>query len=95
MTDKLIDRETYRKIKKMSREELQGFLMRYAENLTKDSPSIDLQEIEQDIKAIKGISEKRAEEVMTVIEKHLGGVTILKRVIVKSVHGALLPIWHG
>lgn len=74
MADKqiIIDRDTYRKIKKMSREELQGFLMRYAENLTKDDPVIDLQKLEQDIKSIKGIGEKRAEEVMTVIECHLG-----------------------
>lgn len=71
MPDKIIDRDTYRSIKKMSREELQGFLMRYAENLTKDSPVIDLQKLEQDIKSIKGIGEKRAEEVMAVIEKHL------------------------
>ena len=71
MSVKIIDRDTYRSIKKMSREELQGFLMRYAENLTKDSPVIDLQKLEQDIKLIKGIGEKRAEEVMAVIEKHL------------------------
>lgn len=71
MPDKIIDRDTYRSIKKMSREELQGFLMRYAENLTKDSPFIDLRKWEQDIKFIKGIGEKRAEEVMAVIEKHL------------------------
>ena len=63
----IIDRDTYRSIKKMSREELQGFLMRYTENLTKDSPVIDLQKLEQDIKSIKGIGGKRAEEVMTVI----------------------------
>ena len=68
----IIDRDTYRSIKKMSREELQAFLMRYAENLTKDSPVIDLQKLEQDIKSIKGIGEKRAEEIMVVIEKHLG-----------------------
>lgn len=68
----IIDRDTYRSIKKMSREELQGFLMRYAENLTKDSPVIDLHILEQDIKSIKDIGEKRAEEVMRVVEKHLG-----------------------
>lgn len=72
MSEKIIDRDTYRSIKKMSREEMQGFLMRYAENLTKDSPVIDLQKLEQDIKSIKGIGEKRAEEIMVVIEKHLG-----------------------
>lgn len=72
MPDKIIDRDTYRSIKKMSREELQGFLMRYAENLTNDSPVIDLQKLEQDIKSIKGIGEKRLEEIMVIIEKHLG-----------------------
>ncbi len=71
MPDKIIDRDTYRSIKKMSREELQGFLMRYADELQKDAPTIDLQEVEKEIRAIKGIGEKRAEEVMAVIEKHL------------------------
>ncbi len=71
MLNKIIDRDTYHSIKKMSREELQAFLMRCAENLTKDSPVIDLQKLEQDVKSIKGIGEKRAEEVMAVIEKHL------------------------
>ena len=72
MSEPIINRNTYRSIKKMPREELQGFLMRYAENLTKDSPVIDLQKLEQDIKSIKGIGVKRAEEVMAVIERHLG-----------------------
>jgi hypothetical protein len=67
----IIDRETYRRIKKMSREDLQGFLVRYANNLS-DSRKIDLRELEKDIKALKGIGEKRAEEIMSVIEKHLG-----------------------
>lgn len=73
MTDNtpIIDRDTYRSIKKMSREELQGFLMRYAENLTKDSPVIDLQKLEWDIKSIKGIGEKRLEAIMVIIEKHI------------------------
>ena len=49
---KVIDRETYRKVKKMSREELQAFLMRYAENLIEeldaesDVPIIDLKALE-------------------------------------------------
>lgn len=68
MGERIIDRS----IRKMSREELQGFLMRYAENLTKDSHVIDLQKLEQDIKSIKVIGEKRAEEMMNVIERHLG-----------------------
>lgn len=72
MTDKIIDRDTYRSIKKMSREELQAFLVRYADELRKDAPAIDLREVEKDIKGIKGIGEKRAKEVMSVFERHLG-----------------------
>ena len=69
---KIIDRETYRAIKKMSREELQAFLVRYADELQKDAPAVDLREVEKDIKAVKGIGEKRAEEIMAIFEKHLG-----------------------
>ena len=68
---KIIDRDTYRSIKKMSREELQAFLVRYADELQKDAPAVDLREVEKDIKAIKGIGEKRAEEIMVIFEKHL------------------------
>lgn len=68
----IISRETYRAIKKMSREELQAFLLRYANKLSENQPTIDLREVERDIKAINGIGDKRAEEVMQVIEKHLG-----------------------
>ena len=57
MDNMIIDRETYRTIKKMSREELQAFLMRYAEGLSKDTCSVDLQELEKDVKRIKGIGE--------------------------------------
>ncbi len=67
----IIDRDTYRKIKKMSREDLQAFLVRYANNIS-GNRSIDLREVEADLKAIKGIGEKRLEEIMAIIEKHLG-----------------------
>ena len=70
---KIIDRDTYRAIKKMSREELQGFLLRYADGLLeKDGKSIDLREVEKDLRQIKGIGDKRIEEIMAVFEKHLG-----------------------
>lgn len=67
----MIDRDTYRSIKKMSREELNAFLIRYAEQL-ESTQTIDLREVEKEIKAIKGIGEKRADEVMKVFERHLG-----------------------
>ena len=70
---KIIDWDTYRAIKKMSREELQAFLMRYADGLLKkDGKSIDLSEVEKDLRQIKGIGDKRVEEIIAVIEKHLG-----------------------
>lgn len=70
---KIIDRDIYRSIKKMSREELQAFLKRYADGLLEnDGKSIDLREIEKDIRQIKGIGDKRVEEIMAVFEKHLG-----------------------
>lgn len=68
----IIDRDTYRSIKKMSREELQAFLVRYANELANSSPTIDLREVEKDIRAVKGIGVKRVEEIMRIFEKHLG-----------------------
>lgn len=72
MSQPIIDRDTYRSIKKMSREELQAFLVRYADELRKDEPTIDLREVEKDIRAVKGIGEKRAEEIMRIFGRHLG-----------------------
>lgn len=69
----ILDRETYRKIKKMSREELQSFLMRYAKELLEEqTPMFDLHEIEIDLRQINGIGQKRLEEIMTVIENYVG-----------------------
>ena len=56
----------------MSREELQAFLMRYANGLLeKDRKFLDLREVEKDLRQIKGIGDKRVEEIMAVFEKHL------------------------
>lgn len=70
----VLDRATYKKIKGMSRDEMQGFLLRYADNLKDDSDikEIDLSEIRSEIGKIKGIGEKRLDEIMSVIERHLG-----------------------
>lgn len=71
-TKPMIDRDTYRAIKKMSREEMQAFLIRYAEGLKEDTHTLNLRELEADIKGIKDIGEKRAEDIMQIIERHLG-----------------------
>ena len=69
----VLDRETYRKIKKMSREEMHNFLMRYADGLLadEDNKTIDLPALEDDLRQVKGIGAKRLEEIMKIIEKHL------------------------
>lgn len=70
--ENVISRETYKSIKKMSRDELQAFLIRYANALKDDAPTLDLRLLESEIKAVKGIGEKRTEEIMVIIERHLG-----------------------
>lgn len=71
-TEPIIDRDTYRTIKKMSREKLNAFLLRYADGLTKNEHVIDLRELEAELKTVKGIVEKQLEEIMVIIEKLLG-----------------------
>ncbi len=39
---------------------------------TDDHNSLDLRELEKQIKAVKGVGEKRAEEIMGIVEKWLG-----------------------
>ena len=38
-----------------------------------DTPELDMRVLEQQIKSIKGVGEKRAEEIMVVIEKWMLG----------------------
>ena len=83
-----LDRDTYRKIKKMDRESMQSFLNDIYESgrqkereeagvttadATDDTPELDMRVLEQQIKSIKGVGEKRAEEIMVVIEKWMLG----------------------
>lgn len=37
-----------------------------------DDKTLDLRAVKADIKKIRGIGEKRAEEIMRIFEKHLG-----------------------
>lgn len=73
MSDRIIDRETYRKIKKMTREEQHDFLMKYADNLLRENGAeeIDLSNMREDIGKVKGIGEKRLDEIMKIIEGYL------------------------
>ena len=81
----LLDRNLYRTIKKMDRDTLQGLIQDIYESGRKkglsevgidepadDAHTLDLRDVEKEIKAIRGIGEKRAEEIMSIFEKHLG-----------------------
>ena len=68
----IIDRDTYKKIKKMNREELTKFILQYGDELLgSESKTIDLPALETELSKIKGIGGKRLEEIVTVIEKFL------------------------
>ena len=73
MAEKMLDRATYKKIKGMTREEMQSFLTNYYNNVMQDASeaTLDLDELRKEIGGIKGVGEKRLEEIMCVIEKHL------------------------
>ena len=74
MEQKMLDRATYKKIKSMTRDEMQNFLTNYYNNVMEDAnaPTLDLDELRKEIGGIKGVGEKRLDEIMAVIEKHLG-----------------------
>jgi len=68
----IIDRDTYKKIKKMNREELTNFILQYGDELLgEQGKTIDLPALETELSKIKGIGGKRLEEIMVVIEKFL------------------------
>ncbi|MBR5370878.1 MAG: hypothetical protein IK130_01550 [Oscillospiraceae bacterium] len=83
----ILDRNLYRTIKKMDRDTLQGLIQNIFEQgrqkglsetqseiqtLAADDYTLDLRELEKQIKAVKGVGEKRAEEIMRVVEDWLG-----------------------
>ena len=68
----IIDRETYKKIKKMDRETLTKFILQYGDKLLgEQGKTIDLPALEVELSKIKGIGSKRLEEIMVVIKKFL------------------------
>ena len=68
----IIDRDTYKKIKRMNREELTKFIIQYGDQLLGDQGKTnDLPALEAELSKIKGIGGKRLEEIMVVIEKFL------------------------
>ncbi len=73
MAEKMLDRATYKRIKGMTREEMQNFLTNYYNNVMQDASeaTLDLDELRKEIGSIKGVGQKRLDEIMAVIERHL------------------------
>ena len=75
MADKeIIDRDTYKSIKKMNREELTKFILKYGDELLEQQgvkSTLDLTVLEERLSKINGIGSKRLEEIMTVIESFI------------------------
>lgn len=87
--EQILDRNTYRRIKKMDRATLEGLIQDIFERGRKkglaeagvmvdegasdgEEETLDLRALEMEIRSIRGIGEKRAEEIMLIFEKHLG-----------------------
>ena len=83
----LLDRNTYKSIKKMDRASLETLIQDIHESgrrkglkeagvvddhTGEPEINLDLRELEKQIKAVKGVGEKRAEEIMGIVEKWLG-----------------------
>ena len=70
----IIDRDTYKSIKKMNREELTKFILKYGDELLEQQgikSTLDLTVLEERLSKINGIGSKRLNEIMTVIEDFL------------------------
>lgn len=87
--ENFLDRDTYRRIKKMDRATLEGLIQDIFEQGRKKGlaeagvivdeaasdggeKTLDLRAVESEIRAIRGIGEKRVEGIMLIFEKHLG-----------------------
>lgn len=83
-TAPLLDRNTYRSIKKMDKDTLQGLIETIYEQgrqkglaeagveTVADDHTLDLRELEKLIRAVPGMGEKRTEAVMQIIEQWMG-----------------------
>ena len=67
----IVDRETYKKIKKMDRDTLCKFIMQFGNEIfSQRLKKIDFPALESELSKINGIGDKRLEEIMSVIKKY-------------------------
>ena len=74
--EELVNRSLYKRIKSMNRAEMENFVRNVFnqgyERAEEDTHSIDYDSLRADLSKIKGIGESRLNEIMTVIDKHIG-----------------------
>lgn len=70
----LLDRALYKKIKAMDRETMDNFIQNIYQTGKDDvhATEVDSDKLREDISKIKGIGESRLNEIMAVIESHIG-----------------------
>ena len=70
----LLDRDLYKKIKAMDRETMDNFIQNIYQTGKDDvhATEVDIDKLREDISKIKGIGESRLNEIMAVIESHIG-----------------------
>ena len=71
----IMPRDTYRRIKSMTREEMSDFFYNFSQDIANDivenNANIDLDSMKTEIGKIKGIGATRLDEIMSVIEKYI------------------------
>ena len=74
--EELVNRSLYKRIKSMNRAEMENFVRNVYqqgyEKAEEETHSIDYDSLRADLSQIKGIGESRLNEIMTVIDKHIG-----------------------
>ena len=74
--EELVNRSLYKRIKSMNRAEMESFVRNVFnqgyERAEEETHSIDYDSLRADLSKIKGIGESRLNEIMTVIDKHIG-----------------------
>ena len=74
--EELVNRSLYKRIKSMNRAEMENFVRNVFnqgyERAEEETYSIDYDSLRADLSRIKGIGESRLNEIMTVIDKHIG-----------------------
>ena len=67
-----LTREMYKKIKGMTREQMQVFLTTvYVDGMKSvDTVNIDLDKLREEIGAVKGVGESKLNEIMRIINEH-------------------------